>query len=354
MYLVSCNLYLVTWLFAIMKYDFLTIGDAFEDVFILPTELKVREDRSFLGGLGVSFELGEKIPLKEVDYEIGGSACNASVGFSRLGLSASLVTVLGDDTPAEKIRKRLEDELIDTSSILTDKSIKTNFSIIFRFNQGRTIFIYHGLKDYSSLGIKKSIKAKWIFLAPIGENTEDLERDIITKVAEENTKLAWNPGAIQIRKGVGHFQNLLKNTSVLILNREEAIKFIHYPVKPEEETVIKRLHSLGPQIVVMTNGKKGAIAYDGKLFYRIRALEGIVRVDSTGAGDSFAVGFLSKLFLNDWSGGENPELISEALRWGIFNSNSVVQYVGAQKGLLSLNKIEKESKEHKRLSIEIK
>lgn len=336
-----------------MRYDFVTIGDAFEDVFVFPSSLDVKRDKTFTGGYGVSFELGEKIPLEKVEYEIGGSACNASVGFSRMGLSASLVSITGNDTPAEKIKTRLSSESVDLSNIRLDKNMKTNFSTIFILPEGRTIFTYHGLKDYSQLRIKKNLHSKWFFLAPFGDGTEELEKDITAKISEENSLLAWNPGPLQIKKGASRFRNLLKNTTVLFLNREESIKFIDYPVKPQDEEVLKKLFSFGPKLVVVTNGDKGANAFDGTSFYHVDSLPHLKVVDATGAGDSFAVGVLTKLFLGNWTGGSDQECISEALKWGIINSSSVIEYIGGQKGLLSRTKLEKNLQSNQRLSVKI-
>ena len=336
-----------------MRYDCITIGDSFEDVFVVPEEVKVRHDGAFTSGLSLSFELGDKILLDQVDYEIGGSACNVAVGLSRLKLNSSVISILGDDMPATKIKERLEEEKVSQSDLILDRKMKTNFSVIFRTDQGRTIFIYHGSKDYSNLRIKKSIKSKWIFLGPTGENTADLENDIISKVSEENSKFAWNPGSLQIKYGAKKYKNLLKNCSVIFLNREEAIEFINSPVRLNDDELIKRIHSLGPKIVVITYGKKGAKAFDGKNFYKVDSLN-VVRIDSTGAGDSFSAGFLGKLLTDEVDLlNIDSEVIAEALRWGIFNSNSVITKIGAQPGLLTLNEIEKESKEFSRLKVEV-
>jgi len=336
-----------------MRYDLVTIGDAFEDIFVFPSDLHVRRDRNFSGGYGVSFELGEKIPLKEVEYEVGGSACNASIGFCRLGLNSSLVSIVGKDTPAEKIKARLASESVNLSNIKVDKNMKTNFSTIFALPEGRTIFVYHGLKDYNQLCIKNTVHSKWFFLAPIGENAEEIEKDLIAKHSEENSLIAWNPGAIQIKKGASHFRGLLKNTSVLFLNREEALKFIDYPVKPTEEEMLKKLFLLGPKLVVITNGKEGAKAYDGAALYKVNYFGHIDVVDATGAGDSFATGMLAKLLLCGWMGEKDSDSVSEALKWGIANSTSVIKYVGAQKGLLSRAEIEKIVKDNSRIKVEI-
>jgi len=336
-----------------MRFDCLTIGDSFEDVFVVPEDLKIKHDGTYASGLSLSFELGDKIPLSEVNYEIGGSACNVAVGFSRLGIKSSVVSIIGEDTPARKIRDRLLDENVDQSNLIIDKKMQTNFSVIFRTDKGRTIFIYHGLKDYSKLRIKKTAKPDWIFLGPTGEHIFELHKDIISKISENGAKLAWNPGALQICSRAVKYKHLLNNCSVLFLNREEAIQFTNFPVRPNDDELLKRLKSLGPKIVIITYGKRGGRAYDGKNFYQVDSLD-VIRVDSTGAGDGFSTGFLGYLIANqiDFSN-ISSTLICEALRWGIFNSSSVIGKIGAQPGLLTEKEMEHFSKEYQRLEVEV-
>ena len=59
-------------------------------------------------------------------------------------------------------------------------------------------------------------------------------------------------------------------------------------------------------------------------------------VDRTGAGDSFSSTFTAAIAL-----GKSP---AEALSWGPVNSMSVVQYIGAQEGLLTREKLEEHLK----------
>ncbi|PIS07951.1 hypothetical protein COT78_00915 [Candidatus Berkelbacteria bacterium CG10_big_fil_rev_8_21_14_0_10_43_13] len=322
-----------------MKHDVICIGDATEDVFVQP-DLAVKSDRSFASGKGICFEFGEKIPLNSVEYEVGGSACNVAVGLARQGFKTSIATVLGDDTPRDRVLERLESENVDQNSLIISKKVQTSFSVIFSIDGERTIFVYHGLKDYSELKIKKNVKSKWLFLTSLGENTDEIEKRIVAEVAENNSFFAWNPGSLQIMQGASHYQHLLKNTSVLFLNREEAIKFTNSSLATKSEEAMKRLCHLGAKIVVVTNAKKGAKAYDGKEFYEVAADQRTTRTDATGAGDAFASGFLGRLINENMKEKIDPDLIREALHWGIKNSNSVIQSVGAQKGLLSIENIQ--------------
>lgn len=322
-----------------MKYDLITIGDAVEDVFVIP-ELDVKYERVLPSHRGIVFEFGEKIPLNAVKYEIGGSACNAAVGFSRLGYKCGIVTAMGTDSPAERVVERLKEESVDFSSSVISSKLQTGFSVIFSIDGDRTIFVFHGLKDYSKLKIKKSLNSDWYFLTALGEGSDKVENHLISEVSEKGSKLAWNPGSIQISQGATKFRHLLRTTSVLFLNREEAIKFSGLSPNPRIEEVMKKLAIFGPKIVVVTNGKAGAKVWDGMKMYEATANLRTQRVDATGAGDSFAVGFLGRLMQEDWKSPILGEAIKEALAWGMKNSDSVIRHIGAQKGLLNKKEIQ--------------
>jgi len=106
---------------------------------------------------------------------------------------------------------------------------------------------------------------------------------------------------------------------------------------------MRKIAMYGPKIVVVTNGKEGATVFDGKDFYDMKARQITKRVDSTGAGDSFATGFLGRIIAEN-SKTIDENLIRNALEWGMANSNSVIQYIGAQKGLLTKSEINESAK----------
>lgn len=333
-------------------FDIVTIGDASEDIFVRPHQFKIENSRKFTSGKAVSFELGEKISLDNVHYDIGGSACNSAVSFARQGFSVSIITAVGKDSPSEKILKRLDDEDVDTSNIKSNVSTATNFSVILNLEEERTIFVCHSNDDYSILAPKKSLKTKWVYLCPMGENTIEVENRIISMVSERGVKIAWNPGSLQIEKGASKYRALLKNVTILVLNREEAFKFINYPVRPVIENVASAINKLGPQIIVITDGKRGAHCFDGDRSYKIDALNQI-RVDATGAGDSFSSAFIGRFIGGKEEDFSDQYLISDALKAGIINSTSVVNVLGAQAGLLTRSKIDEGIAENPRMIVEI-
>lgn len=336
-----------------MKYDVVTIGDASEDIFIRPEGLRIQKSRKFVGGQAVEIELGEKIPVAESFYSAGGSALNTAVGLSKLGLKSSPIIILGDDRAGNQILESLKNEDYDYKNVIQKKDFKTHFSVVLNVQDERSIFVYRSLDNYDVLAPKKSLQAHWIYLGPIGDHTEQLEKEIIAKAAEKNTKLAWNPGSIQIKKGAVGYRSLLRSVSILILNREEAIKFANFPARQDIYRVMEILSSYGPRYVIVTNGKDGAYAYDGVLKYQIDAVNR-EKIDPTGAGDAFSTGFLGRIISADINGDElNKDIMGESLKWGIINSSSVVNQIGAQKGLLDLNGIKDESAKYPRLNASV-
>jgi sugar/nucleoside kinase (ribokinase family) len=105
--------------------------------------------------------------------------------------------------------------------------------------------------------------------------------------------------------------------------------------RPEEEfcTPLSSLHSLGPKIVCITDGPRGAYmnAPEGT-FFMPPYPDPAPPKNRTGAGDAFAATFVSYLAL-----GKTPQ---EALRRAPINSAFVVQHIGAQKGLLTKAQLE--------------
>ncbi|PIU24227.1 hypothetical protein COT12_02155 [Candidatus Berkelbacteria bacterium CG08_land_8_20_14_0_20_39_8] len=326
-------------------YDVVTIGDAFLDFYIFSNDFKVQNDRGFKSGKSLSFDYGAKIDVEKIEYHTGGSAVNAAICFAKNELSASILSFAGDDSAAKKIIGRIE-ECGVSAELLKHDAQPTNTSIIISCHGDRTILAYHGERDYNDLTLAKNLKTGWFYLAPIKENSAILENKIIEHIAKNGSGLVWNPGPPQIKEGVKKNKHLLHLCNILILNREEALDFSGCG-KTTIEDCLKNLYDFGPKLVVVTNGKAGAKAFDGEVFYQIDSSPD-ERIDATGAGDSFASALASKIILESdgvkaQSFFPEREVILEALKWGIVTSGLVVGKVGANSGLVSKSEIVEKS-----------
>ncbi len=335
-------------------YDVVTIGGAFQDLFVFSNDFKVLRDPSFKSGSSLCFDYGAKLDVERIEYHSGGSAVNTALCFSKLGFSTALLTFLGSDSSAEKIISQIEIAGI-SSQLLKQDNQPTGTSIILSHNGDRTILSYHGDRDFNQLKLAKNLKTNWYYLSALGKKIDDLENKLIENIAKNGSGLIWNPGPLQIKQGALANRHLLHLCNVLILNREEAMSFSACG-KTKIEDCLKTLANFGPKLVVVTDGKNGARVYDGKVYYQINASDD-ERVDATGAGDAFASTMASRI-IQDCSDKKaqsftpDRETILEALKWGIVNSGSVVGHVGGNSGLLSTSEIIK--KAEKMIKLEAK
>lgn len=305
-----------------MKYNVITIGNVALDIFF---EIHQNKKDDFV------FPLGSKIDVKKSFETIGGSAANVAVGLSRLGVNTGCATLLGTDYISEEIKKQLAGENIEVSLMKQFDDFHSGISCVLLSNFGeRTILIHHGIDDYGLIKLPKNLKTKYLFITALGLGWEKIYKEALALACEKNVKLVLNPGNFQLENFGVKIKGVLKNTEILFINKVEAEMLVRQSVKMQVKELLKEIQKLGPKIVVITSGESGADVYDGVNFYHA-SITNDKRVDTTGAGDAFASGFLAKYILN--------KNIDEALKWGIKNSGSVVSQIGAQKGLLKLDQI---------------
>jgi len=311
------------------NYDFIAIGDIVTDAFIKIKEATVENGDD--GGTKICMNFGDKIPYEDV-YIIPavGNSPNASVSASRLGLKSALVTNLGDDYYGKECLDVLKKEKVGTEFVKIQKNKKTNYHYVLLFREERTILIKHEDFEYS---LPKIGSPKWIYLSSAGPNSLPFHSEIekyLNKHSEIN--LAFQPGTYQIKFGTSVLAGIYKRAKLFFCNREESQRILG--IREDDITkLLSGIHNLGPKIVVITDGKKGAYLYDGdKIWFMPPYPDPKPPINRTGAGDAFSSTFTVATLLG--------KSIEEALRWGPVNSMSVTQNMGARAGLLSRKKLE--------------
>ena len=313
--------------------DFLAIGDITTDAFIKLQEASVHCDINN-ENCTISMRFADKIPYESVEVvRAVGNSPNASVSASRLGLSSGIVTDIGDDENGRECMETLRKEKVDTSLVTVHPRAKTNYHYVLMYEAERTILVKHEAYDYKLPPIEPS--PKWIYLSSLGGDSENYHYALIAYLeAHPEVQLAFQPGTFQITLGKDRLRKLYEHTHLFFCNKEEAGRILG-----TKETEIKKLlhaiHALGPKVVCITDGPKGAHAYDGHMneYWSIPMYpDPKPPVSRTGAGDAFASTFTSAIILG--------KSVREALLWAPINSAFVVQEVGAQKGLLTRTALE--------------
>jgi ribokinase len=359
----------------------LTIGGATQDIYLRCGDGAdiLRLTKKFCEDSYMIFEAGEKIEVDEIVYHSGGGSTNSAVSFKKLGFETSCFCKIGNNEAAEKIKVRLKEEKINISAIVQKESEDTGKSIIINSIRGeRTIFAYRGINGKikkEEIPFEQIEKSKLIYITSLSHDSSKLLPQIAQHAKKHNVLVATNPGISQLAKGALNLRNSLKNIDILILNSSEAQTLMislmktdeHYKQAIEnelqetsEEKVYEKeaylLHthiehedlyfnlklffketlSLGPSIVVVTDGKRGIYVANKKEILFHPGIKTQV-VDTLGAGDAFGSCFVGIY--------RKTKDIARSLRCGLINSASVIKYIGAKPGLLTLEKIEEKLKD---------
>ncbi len=303
-------------------HDIITVGSATVDVFVKTEHPKIVH---LHGEHDVVYPIGAKLLISDLHMDTGGGGTNTAVAFSRLGFKTGYSGVVGDDEHGEIILKMLKKEDV-SYSIQKEKGMSGYSVILIGIEKDRTIFAYKGVNDkydYSN----DVFDTKWIYMsAMIGHAFKASER-IALEAKKKGIPYAFNPSSYLAKKGLNYLKKIIDGCSVLILNKEEA----GYLVGGDNvDNRLKKLQQYA-KIVVITDGKNGAYAYNGITKYFIKPHK-VKIADTTGAGDSFAAGFVAGIMMK--------KDIEYALRLGLEESESVIRYIGAKNKLLTRREAE--------------
>ncbi len=313
------------------NFDFVAIGDTVTDAFIRLQDASVHCNVNH-EECTLSMRFGDKVPYQSVDViRAVGNAANAAVSASRLGLSTALVTNLGDDQNGAECLATLKQNGIATDFVTTNAGKETNYHYVLWYEDDRTILVKHQEYDYKLPDVGPQ---KWIYLSSLAQNTLPYHKEIATYLkANPDTKLAFQPGTFQMKFGTGELSDIYTHTEVFFCNVEEARRILGITEDLTAMDLAPKIAKLGPKVVVITDGPKGAHVFDGTdTWFMPTYPDTKPPLERTGAGDAFASTFTVALALG--------MSIPQALCWGPINSMSVVQQVGAQRGLLTKAELE--------------
>jgi ribokinase len=313
-------------------YDFIAIGDIVTDAFIRLHEASVNCDINH-ESCQLCMKFGDKVPYEfvEVIHAVGNCA-NAAVSASRLGLKSALVSNIGSDQDGSLCLDVLNKENVAVEFMKKHDGMQTNYHYVLWYEDERTILVKHQAYDYKLPDIGSP---RWLYLTSLAQNSLPYHEEIAEYLkTHPDIKLAFQPGTFQMKLGVEKLKSLYERSEVFFCNVDEAKRILGITDETPVTELLKKVANLGPKIVVITDGPKGATAYDGKEIWSMPVYpDPKPPYERTGAGDAFASTFISALALG--------LSIPDSLSWAPINGMSVVQQIGAQRGLLDRAGIEK-------------
>jgi len=209
----------------------------------------------------------------------GGNAVNVPVLVRRYGQQASYLGWLGDDALGRLLLDALAEEGVDTSHcrVMTGANAYCQVSLV----DGDRVF------GQSSAGVSRQIALTDADLAFI--QTHDLvHTSVYSHIWGELPRLRQVAPQLSFDFSQGWKRERLVETLPYL-----TFAFLSSPDTAYQETVdlLRWVQAHGPAIVVVTQGKNGAFAFDGEQVYQQPIVETTV-VDTLGAGDAFIARFL--------------------------------------------------------------
>lgn len=282
-----------------MKFDIFGIGNPLVDI-ITKTKDSILYDLGYVKGSMnlVSTEDQGKILDRHKDQErtvaVGGSCANTMVMIAQLGGKSAFCGKVGNDKFGKEFDTKMEE--YGAKSFVKHGEGYTGTSVILLTDDAeRTMNTSLGMCQHLSkddLNLDAIKNSKCLYLTGYNWDTPSQKEAVIT--ALEFAKKEGVPISLSlsdsfcVEKHKEDFQNLLDNyTDMVFCNESEAMIMTGTDDNAEQVKILSK----NVKQVVLTLGSKGALIYvDGEVFkiepFKTKA------IDTTGAGDSFAAGYL--------------------------------------------------------------
>lgn len=259
--------------------DIVGYGDADVDIFLSVDHLPARD---------------EKVLAKNYSFHEGGMVANTVVALSRLGRSVGFHGRIGDDAFGRMALANLEENKVDTRGVIVKPDGHTFFCVVLVDSSGEKALVsaptdcrerhpadiseeyIAEARHLHTTAIFMSAATKAINIAKKHGLTVSLDVDAGTA---KQTKKLWA---------------LLSKVDLLFINKRGACLLGD---SDSIEVAAYNLVNRGAKIVCVTLGKEGSFTATADRSFSTKAFD-VEVVDTTGAGDCFAAGFIHGFFSN--------------------------------------------------------
>jgi len=234
-------------------------------------------------------EPDSEMNIERLHISPGGSALNFAVHSARNGLVTGIIVMLGLDYFGDIIYSRLENEGVDIGCVSRVRE-GTGMTFVSVDERGRrSIYSFMGANKKLAIGKKEIDYISGANLVHLGGTY----LEIAFPVAEHADVLSFAPGALLAAYGMSTLRPIFRNTDILFLNEHE-LKLL---TGKSTQDGVNLLIDEGIPLIVITKGGKGAEVYTEKDMIKYK-VEEVRALDTTGAGDAFAAGFIASWLRN--------------------------------------------------------
>ncbi len=284
-------------------------------------------DVAALGACNIDFimkvprfsEADDEVDVEKLKVSLGGSASNFAVGISRAGVDVGIMGRIGYDNFGELAFDKFQKEGVRTERLIRIPE-STGLAFISVDKRGeRSIYASMGANAKFKLekGDLEYIKGSKIL------HVTGMYLEIVEEACKHANIFSLNPGTVLSSYGLDSLHKIIKRSDIIFLNKKEVTLLTGESFKDGAKILV----DMGVPMVVVTCGGNGADLYtkQGVLHSSTSRIDA---VDTTGAGDSFAAGFIAS-YLKDLE-------MEKCLEMG----NMLASYCVSKMGAINVPKID--------------
>lgn len=275
-------------------------------------------------------EYGRLELVDNMELHIGGCATNAGMALRKLGVEVAIIGKVGEDGLGDFVVSRLKEAGLDTRAVRRSQTHNTSVTMVVVSETGERSFLHYiganadlRLEDFELEGFAGA-KILYIGGALVLPGLDGVPMAALLRRARDLGFMTFlDPVWDASGRWMSVLAQSLPHTDVFLPSIEEARQLTG---KQEPESIARALLDCGVGIVALKMGEKGCFVTNGDESYRVPALA-VKAVDTTGAGDCFAAGFLAAT-LRRWP-------LHEVARFANAAGAACVTAVGASTGVKS-------------------
>lgn len=264
-------------------------------------------------------------PFGKTDKIVGGAATYISLAASMYQKEQKIVAVVGDDFPADMINK-LEERGVNTEGLQIKAGEKSFFW------SGK---YHHDMNVRDTLVTELNVLENFDPIVPesyqgveylmLGNLTPKVQTTVIERLTTRPKFIAMDTMNFWMDIALDDLKETLKLVDMLIINDEEARQLSGVSSLVGASKIIRKM---GPKFLIIKKGEHGALLFHNDKIFSAPALPLDEVFDPTGAGDSFAGGFMGYLSQTNDLSFEN---MKSALIAGSATASFCVEKFGTQR-----------------------
>ena len=235
-------------------------------------------------------------PFGKTDKIVGGAGTFITLSASFFVKSQGIISVVGDDFPTDTL-EFMNSRGINTSGIQIKQGEKTFFwsgKYHNDMNSRDTLITeLNVLEHFDPIVPEAFSQADYVML---GNLTPQVQRQVIERMAKRPKLIAMDTMNFWMDIAMDDLRETISMVDVLIINDEEARQL------SKEYSLLKAskiIRAMGPKILIIKKGEHGALLFHENHVFFAPALPLEEVFDPTGAGDTFAGGFMGYLAATD-------------------------------------------------------